>query len=260
MKKVLYLLLIFVFTISLSGCKKKASPTVQTPTRPVETINQLAVADRPFVTLTPRSDGKEVVLGIDAVKNAATVEYELEYQAESLIQGVFGTIDFAKEPTPVAKNLLFGSCSKGKCKYDEGVSGGSLTLRFEGGDQPYVLKSDFNLQNMFDRQGIFTSKDIKATLDVGKTGLASGTYVIIASTMGLPQAVTSQIIAGPYAFLAASSPVLSNATISIKSKEDLTEAKLLFWTGKVWQELTATIADGKISAPAAAFGTFIVVK
>ena len=239
---------------------KKTKTTTPTPAKKMEEINKIAIADRPFVTLTPRDDGKEVTMTIDFVKDAANLEYEMEYQAASLIQGVFGTIDFTKEPAPVSKDLLFGSCSKGKCRYDEGVTGGSLTLRFDGGKTAFALKTDFNLQNMFDRQGVFTSKDIKATLDVGKAGLPNNTFVIVAGTMGLPAEIDGEVLAGPYAFLAATSPVLKAATLTIQSKDDLTGAKLMMWNGKSYVDLKATVADGKISAPVTGLGTFVVVK
>src|SRR3989344_797126 len=192
--------------------KKSETPT-PTATKKLEEINKIALADRPFVTLTPRADGKEVTLTIDRVKNADSVEYEMEYQAAELIQGVFGTINFADEPLPVEKSLLFGSCSRDKCRYDEGVTGGSLTMRFDGGKEAYALKSEFNLQNMFDREGVFLSRDSQATLNVGRTGLPNNTFVVITGTMGLPTDVDGEVIAGPYSFLAASSPVLKSAQL-----------------------------------------------
>jgi len=236
------------------------TPGEQIPQRKVEQINKLPIKDRPFVTLSPRADGREVTLTIANIGNATNAEYELEYQAESLIQGVFGTIDFKKDKPPVVKDLLFGSCSKGKCRFDEGVTGGSLTIHFEGGDEPYVLKSDFNLQLMGDREGVFTSKDIKVSLDVGRSGLPLITYITVASTMGLPAEVDEEVIAGPYAFLAATTPTLKSAELTIKSKEDLADAKLLQWTGKAWKELNAEVGDGSISAPVTSLGTFVVVK
>ena len=242
--------------------KKTAQDTApgdQIPTRKVEQINKLPVEDRPFVTLSPRADGREVTLAIDNVMGATSAEYELEYQAEALIQGVFGTIDFSEDKPPVSKELLFGSCSKGKCRFDEGVTGGSLTIRFEGTDEPYVLKSDFNLQLMGDREGVFTSKDIKASLDVG-TSLPATTYVLVAGTMGLPAEVEGEVLAGPYAFLAATSPTLKGAELTLKSKDDLTDAKLMQWTGKAWIELKAEVAEGQISAPVTSLGTYVLVK
>ncbi|MEA3355363.1 MAG: hypothetical protein U9Q63_02690, partial [Patescibacteria group bacterium] len=146
---------------------KKTKTPEQIETRKIEQINKLALKDRPFVTLIPRSDGKEVTLGVDKVFNATNAEYELEYQTDTLIQGVFGNLEFTDKNMPLSKDLLFGSCSKGKCRYDEGVIGGSLTMRFKGGDESYTLKSDFNLQNMDEKKGVFTSKDLRATLDLG---------------------------------------------------------------------------------------------
>lgn len=258
MKKIIFILL---FGLVLTGCAKKTAPVTQTPaTRKVEQINQLAVKDRPFVVLSPRADGKEMAITVDKVTNASKIEYEVEYNTKDIISGFFGTIDLSKDTLPAVKKGLFGTCSKSVCRYDEGVSGGSLTLRFEGGSETYVLKTDFNLQQMFDRQGIFTSKDAKATLDVGKTGLPNATYLIISGTMGLPEAVEGKVIAGPYSFVAATSPSLTKATIAIQSKDDLTGAKLLFYNGKSYIELKATVSGGKISAPVTSLGTFVVVK
>lgn len=253
-------LILIVVLAWLFWPSKKNKPTSQTQTQKMEEINKVDIANRPFVTLTPREDGKEVTLGIDRVKNATKVEYELEYQAAALIQGAFGTIDFTQEPAPVAKKILFGSCSKGTCKYDEGVTGGSLTLRFDGGSQAFALKSDFNLQQMFDRQGVFTSNDSKATLDVGKSGLPNDTFVIISGTMGLPTDVSGEVLAGPYSFLAAADHSLKNATITFQSKDDLTGAKLEYWNGKSLVDLKATLGDGKLTAPVTGLGTFLVVK
>lgn len=246
-----------IFFVSTRKTTDQAPPISQ---RRVEPINKLDVKDRPFVTLTPRADGREVTLSIDNVASATSAEYELEYQAESLIQGVFGTIDLTEGDLPISKDLLFGSCSKGKCRYDEGVTGGSLTLRFEGGDEAYVLKSDFNLQLMGDREGVFGTKDAKATLDVGRSGLPLTTYVIAISTMGPPAPVEEEILAGPYAFLAAISPKLTSAEVTIKSKDDLTGAKLLAFNGTAWVDLDATVGEGSLTAPVTSLGTFVLVK
>ena len=94
---------------------------------------QLELDKRPFVQLIPhpdpgRCDG--ITLLVDNLKNNESLaEYELEYMAGPLIQGVFGRRDF----TEVAEHqpLELGSCSKGKCKCDTDITGGSLTLSFQ---------------------------------------------------------------------------------------------------------------------------------
>jgi len=248
---------IFFFSVKRNA---KAPTEQDTPARRMEQINKIPIKDRPYVTLTPRTDGREVTMIIDNVKNAAKAEYELEYQAGSMIQGVFGTIDFSKETLPVSKKLLFGTCSKGKCRYDENVSGGSLTIRFEGSQDPYILKTDFNLQQMADREGVFTSKDIKASLDIGKAGLPVSSYVVVIGTMGPPAPVEGDIIAGPYSFLSTTSPRLTSAELTIQFKDDLADAQLLQWSGQTWTELASKVGNNKISAPVTSLGTFVLVK
>ena len=124
---------------------KKTKTETQAPTKKLEEINKVVIADRPFVTLTPREDGKEVTMTIDRVKNADSVEYEMEYQAAELIQGVFGTISFKEESLPVEKSLLFGSCSKDKCRYDEGVTKVTLTVVFRG-EKTEKFQGTFSLE------------------------------------------------------------------------------------------------------------------
>lgn len=242
---------------------KNAKAPTPTKTTKVEQINQLPLEKRPYVTMFTRADGKEINLTIDKVQDATTIEYELEYYDEdrTFIEGALGTVDFSKESQPVTKQLLLGTCSKNVCRYHEGVSGGSVTLRFGGGSAPYVLKTDFNLQLMGNKEGVFGSKDAKVTLEVGRAGLPLTTYVMIASTMGLPDAVPAgaTVLSGPYAFLSATSPTLKQATITFKGVTDAT-AKILFWDGKAWKELKTTVADNAASAPATSLGTFVLVK
>ena len=242
---------------------KNAKVPTPTKTTKVEQINQLPLEKRPYVTMYTRTDGKEINLTVDKVTDATSMEYELEYYDEdrTFIEGAFGTVDFSKDSLPVTKQLLLGTCSKNVCRYHDFVSGGSATLRFDGGSAAYVLKTDFNLQLQGDKEGVFGSKDAKVTLEVGRTGLPQTTYVMIASTMGLPDAIPAgtTVLSGPYAFLSASSPTLKQATITFKGVTE-PAAKILFWDGKSWKELKTTVADNEASASATALGTFVLVK
>src|SRR3990167_2995011 len=181
MTKILLLVLIL---FSLTGCTKKPPPS-STPKTNNEPVNTVDIKDRPYVTLAPTVGGRhplgqEVTLTIHSVTLGSTlVEYELEYQAGTLIQGAFGTIDLTKETPPVSKDLLFGSCSTGgKCAYHKDVTGGTLTLRFKG-EQNFNLKSDWNLQTMADRGGKFSSRDGKFQLEVAKAGLPANSLVVL---------------------------------------------------------------------------------
>ena len=242
---------------------KNAKTPTPVKTTKVEQINQLTLEKRPFVTMYTRTDGKEINLTVDKVQDATSMEYEIEYYDtdRTFIEGAFGSVDLSKESQPLTKQILLGTCSKSVCRYHDGVSGGSLTLRFDGVAEAYVLKTDFNLQLMGDKEGVFGSKDAKVTLDVGRTGLPLITYVMVASTMGLPEAVPTgkTVMSGPYAFLSASSPTLKQATVTFKGVTEPT-AQILFWDGQTWEELKTTVAENEASAPATTLGTFVLVK
>ena len=95
-------------------------------------FRDLALTERPYVSLVPRSDGHWLKLTIEnfKVEGASTLEYELIYQVpEGTTQGVPGTVEIAREDK-VERDLLLGSESAGKFRYDEGVTDGELNLRF----------------------------------------------------------------------------------------------------------------------------------
>ena len=268
MKKIL---VIFIILAILTGGgffayqkffqKEKAEETKKVITKKKPQINLLELEKRPFVILLPRIDGHELFVTIDGLKMGEdSVEYELEYQAGTMLQGAFGRIDFQEEPVPVTKKLLLGSCSKGKCKYDEDVSGGSLTLYFEG-KEDYGVKGEFTLNKMSEKKGVFSSKDEKISLDVGKTGLASGTFVVVLDTIGLPEEINTKVLAGPIGFFTASEQSIKKATLTFKEiKEDITDAKILCWNEKEWQEYEVETEGEEASAQIGQLGTFILVS
>ena len=246
--------------------KGKPSAPKATP-KSNEPVNTIDIKDRPFVTLAPTLGGKhpagqEVTLTLHNVTLGATsVEYELEYQAGTLIQGAFGTIDLTKETPPVAKDLLFGSCSTGgKCAYHKDVSGGTLTLRFKGSQQNFNLKSDWNLQTMADRAGKFSSRDGKFQIDTGTSGLSAGALVIMIQTMGLPKPVTGEILSGPYGIFTNNQKLSGTAQLTLRLNQDTSSAKLLGWDGKAWKEYKSTLSDKTLTATIDRLTTFIAIS
>lgn len=272
MKKTLPILLI-IFLILLSGFLgwkflKKKKPAKETKKRfkpKIETINQLPLEKRPYVIIEPKSKtrpqdyGYWITVTIDRVSDYKNVEYDVEYQSGNLIQGFMHRIDFAKEPPPVSKEGFFGSESKGKYKYDEGVKSGSILFKFYRDGQYDALKTYFNLQNMKEENGIFTSNDGRAVLEVGKGDLNPRDYVIIASTLGLPAEIKGKAISEPYGFYSHRSVKLKDATLTIRSKEDLTNVKILGWDGGEWQEYEVEVKEDSASAKVDRLGTYVLV-
>lgn len=154
MKK--YLTLILCSTLLLSACGKKSTTVVSTPTSAPKLV-EMAIDERPQVSLVSRADGHELSIKIASISsNITKIEYELTYtagQADLQIEkGATGTI----EPTDLAtgkteRKILLGteSCTAGcKYKYDDGVTGGNLNLTFTNKngqistfDTPFILRS-----------------------------------------------------------------------------------------------------------------------
>lgn len=274
MKKKLpvFLIIILVLIIGFLGWKflikkKPAEETGKTTAKPkIEAINQLALEKRPYIIIEPKSKTKPQDLGhwititIDKADDYQTVEYDVEYQTGNLIQGFMHRIDFSKESLPVSKEGFFGSESKGKYKYDEEVKGGSTLFKFFKDSINYdALKTYFNLQNKAEQDGVFTSNDGKATLEVGPRDLSSGDYLVIASTLGLPAEVEARVISEPYGFYSHQPAGLKDAALTIKSKEDLTKAKILGWDGEEWQEYEVEIEEDSASTKISQLGTYVLV-
>jgi hypothetical protein len=235
--------------------KKSRQPAEEKSTRqPItEPVNVIAVSKRPYVTLTPKiggqhPPGKEVVLTIHNTTLGATqAEYELEYQAGSLLQGAFGMIDFATEPPPASKDLLLGTCSAGgACSYNEDVSGGTLLLRFSGGQETFAVKGEWSYS--------------KFRLDVGDKGLSADTYVIIMQPMGFPGQVEGEIVAGPYHIAVAGSASVKPTSLKLRLSQEMTDVTLLGWTGSSWKEYPSELDGQELTATIDRLGTYVVVS
>ena len=233
---------------------KKTTETFNNNQQNQQTTLETPLEDRPYVSLTPRADGKEFTLDITRIKNTQTIEYELVYDSQGLSRGVIGSVDLKGEDK-VQRKLLLGSCSKNVCKYDEGVEQGTLTLRFRGSDGTRKFTVDFHLQ-----QGgkELTSLDDKFKL-AGK--FSTSTFYLIMSTIGLPEKIDSKIVGGPYGIFTAGSTLAKNLTLTMGLTEIPTEAKLLLFDGKTSTEQKGTKIEGNnLTAAVNSLGTFFATE
>lgn len=267
MKKIL-LIVIPILALALMGGgiyflffkgEEEAKQEIQTPPS-IKKVNELELSKRPYVALLPhpnsaRCNGADLI--IENLKlNETLAEYELEYTAGPLIQGVFGRRDLTKA---VSKHqpLEFGTCSKGKCKCDENISGGSLTLSFTTPDDEYTLKSDFNLGIVGEIEGSLLSTDARLKVDVA-TAFARGTQVVVMKAMGLPGEIEGEVAVGPYGvFVAEGISAKGGLEIELQTND---EGSLMYWNGSNWQDLKASSSDGKISAAMPDAGVVVLAK
>lgn len=243
---------------------KKGFPEASQTSKKSIPVNTLPLEQRPYIVLEPKSTvepqslGHWVTMTIDRVGEFEKVEYEFEYTTGTMIQGGMGRLDFSQERPPVAKEIAFGSASKGKYKYDEGINKGQFTFHFSKGSEESALKTDFRLETKAVNGGIFRTADDKARLETGKTDLKDNDYLIVASTLGLPQTIQGKIVVGPYGFYADSARKLTSSKI-IFSKINQDNSVILFWNGQTWDELETEVVDDEASAYVKNLGTFLLV-
>ena len=160
-----------------------------------EVVAEIPFEKRPVVSLTPTEDGHYLKLKIDSlVVEAESLDYELLYQTKAgITQGVPGIIKM-KGQKSAETDLLLGSESSGKFRYDEGVEEGTLTLRFRDSKGKLIgkLMTDFHMQT---KASELNSLDGKLTMSLsGK----QNDFVIVMETFGAYEKLPGKLLAGPY--------------------------------------------------------------
>jgi hypothetical protein len=219
-------------------------------------VNVLAVPERPYIQISPIADGRNLELIIKSLNKPATsVEYELEYQAGSLLQGAFGEIELGT--VPAQAKILLGSCSAGgACTYHEDVKGGTLLTRFDGAER-YALKSDWRYFDNRAKATEFASKDAKFQLTSKE--LTNQRYLIVFNTPGYPAGMPGTAISDPYS-LAGSNNLKGTGNLTIRANEEAPGATIVGWNGTAWQEFPTT-ADGKtLTAEVDLMELYVAVK
>jgi len=160
-------------------------------------VPELTEAQWPSISLTPTekvgvsgSMGHWLTLKVEKINitGAASMDYLLVYStSDGGQQGVPGTVQLTGGN--IERNLLLGSESSGKFRYDAGVEQGTITITFRNANGKMVgkLSTDFHLQTGVTE---LTSVDglFKYTLDK----LAKGVYFVTMKTYIEP--VTAPVV------------------------------------------------------------------
>ncbi len=215
------------------------TPTEEKKKKQIEEINVIPVDQRPYVYLTPLADGKNVEITLASIKKPASEgEYELEYQAGTLLQGAFGALDLSS--LPFSEKILFGSCSAGgACTYHTDIKGGTLLTRFLG-DEKYVLKSDWRYFDNDTKETQVASKDAKFQLTAD--GIAQQRYVIVFNAPGYPDEVEGKVVSEIYS-LQGSTQLSGEGELTLRANEE-GQLQIAAWDGEAWEYYPGTV-DGK---------------
>jgi len=168
---------------------------------------EVSLEDRPITLLIPSEDGHWLKMRIEKLKiEAKSMDYELLYQfpdpdtGDSKTAGVPGSIilDGIEE---IERDLLMGSESSGKYRYDEGVTGGTLTLRFRNDKGQLLTKfvSDFNI---YVNEKELASGDGKFSYTL--KNIPRGVYFVAMDTFGVGEIEKAAIREDNYAIFASS--------------------------------------------------------
>jgi hypothetical protein len=175
-----------------------------------DTVKEIPVEQRPIVSLIPSDDGHWLKLKIEKIKveGATTLDYELLYTLpDGRVQGVPGTLKIEGD---VIRDLLLGSESSGKFRYDEGVETGTITVRFRNSKGKLIgrLSSKFRMQT---GEKVLMSEDesFKYQLDT----LPKGVYFVTMVPFAEPNPSSVVIYQNDYAIFASDGKTHSGKVI-----------------------------------------------
>jgi hypothetical protein len=158
-------------------------------------VNIIPVSERPFMQLIPTADGHHDIINILELKKPAdSLNYEMEYQTGSMLQGFQGLLQLTNLPTS-DKKLLGSQSAGGAITYHEDIKGGSLLAEFMGAEN-YAVKSNWRYFTNSEKQTEFKSQDTKFT--ISNDSLNNYSYLIIFNTPGYPGAIEGELISDIY--------------------------------------------------------------
>lgn len=220
----------------------KSRKVADTPSDDEEVaLVDVPIEKRPVAQLTPRSDGHWLDLKIEKlmVEGAESLDYELLYNLpDGRIQGVPGTVMLSGKDAFEAE-LLLGSESSGKFRYDEGVDGGTLTLRFRNAKGKLLAKFSTEFTMSLGGKGL-KSSDTKFTFNAGED--TASQYFVVMETFGYPEGLDGKVVAGPYGVFASDEDLAGSIDL---------EGKIMQWDGSNWTS---------VDKGSAALGIFVVVE
>ncbi len=214
MKKYLPLIVIgggvLVILLAVFVVMRSLKSTAPISGNQAEVIPELTESQWPVISLTPVADpkipnslGHLLNLKVQKIKvpQAASMDYLLVYNtSDGGQQGVPGTIKLTG--ADIDKNLLLGSESSGKFRFDAGVNQGTITITFREGSGKSLgkLSAAFHLQT---NETPLTSVDGKFTYTLDKP--AKGVYFVTMPTFVQPDVSMTVVWQNGYGVFASDS-------------------------------------------------------
>lgn len=170
-------------------------------------LQDVPLAQRPVARLTPSEDGHWLTLEVEKFEiEAETMDYELLYKLpDGRTQGVPGTVELKGQDT-IERELLLGSESSGKFRYDEGVDKGTLTLRFRNDQGRLVARFMTEFTLLSDTNNIASADNgIRMQIEDNPPGV----FFVAMETFGVPIDPPGEVVSGPYGIFASEDVTLA---------------------------------------------------
>ena len=125
MKKTLSIFTIAFVLVTLSASSvsaKKLLPFLRKATGVTTSTSSGVTSSVKF-----RGDRLGIIVTLGSLQAAYKVNYFLSYQTKGTTQGASGSITDTSIGS-VTRDIIFGSCSKGACRYDSGISNAKFVI------------------------------------------------------------------------------------------------------------------------------------
>ncbi len=125
MKKTLCIIILLLVLVALSASSvsaKKLLPFLRKGAG-VATLTSSGVTS----SVKFRGDRLGIIVTLGSLQAAYKVDYFLSYQTKGTTQGASGSITDTGVGS-ATRDIIFGSCSKGACRYDSGISNAKFVI------------------------------------------------------------------------------------------------------------------------------------
>lgn len=236
----------------------------------VKEVSEIPVEKRPYVTLTPTSDGAEIIISIENMAEFDRIEYELTYLAdnpqisgEKIQRGATG-VDINTKDAKYKKSILLGTASKGVRSPDRAIADGKLTMHSFKGETEYLSETKWDLMEVGTEPATLSAFGGDITIRVPK--FDKNYWVIIADTVGLPRSADfdyKNAILPSFGIFSIAPKFIRSADLMIKLSGEVSKPALYAWDASAkWQKIDAKFDDSQkvIGAHVESFATFVPVS
>ena len=141
LKRIIFLLLMAIFLLFLVPSKTLAAKPRMSRGTTGGSKSYVSSGGRVTTSVRFRGDRRAIFINFAGLNNATSISYSLTYNTNGIPQGAIGTITKFSGSSD-SRELLFGTCSKGVCRYHTGITDARLVITSK-------LKSGFTTRKSY---------------------------------------------------------------------------------------------------------------